>query len=94
MQRAEARRKYDLEGSCLVDIATSCCCGCCSLIQQEKEAAHREPLLLAGGGGGVADTREYKSPGGMEYNKPAAAATAPAATETMGTTTVVPGSVA
>lgn len=44
MQRANIREKYNLQGSCLVDIATACCCGCCDLIQQDKEVEHREPL--------------------------------------------------
>ncbi|RYO74287.1 hypothetical protein DL766_007016 [Monosporascus sp. MC13-8B] len=63
MQRADVRKKYNLEGSCLLDIAASCCCGCCSLVQQDKEAAHREPLV-----NGSADTQqEYQTSNGMEY---------------------------
>jgi hypothetical protein len=42
LQRANIREKYNLQGNCLVDIATSCCCHCCSLIQQDKEAEHWE----------------------------------------------------
>lgn len=45
LQRANIREKYNLQGSCLVDIATACCCGCCDLIQQEKEAAHRDTAV-------------------------------------------------
>jgi len=45
MQRAEIRRKYHLQGTCIEDILLSCCCGLCSLVQQDKEAAHREPLM-------------------------------------------------
>lgn len=68
MQRSELRHRYNLEGSCLVDLATSCCCGCCSLIQQDKEAAYHEPLLAAAaaaGGGAGGDTQQYKSEAGM-----------------------------
>jgi len=42
MQMQDIREKYNLEGSCLVDIAKSCCCGCCALIQAEKESELRE----------------------------------------------------
>ncbi|KAH7178171.1 PLAC8 family-domain-containing protein [Fusarium sp. MPI-SDFR-AT-0072] len=42
LQRANLREKYNLQGSCLVDLATACCCGCCDLIQQDKEAEYRE----------------------------------------------------
>lgn len=62
MQRAELRQRYNLEGSCLVDIATACCCGCCDLIQQDKEAAAREPLNA---GAGV--KQQYQPDGGMSY---------------------------
>jgi hypothetical protein len=42
LQRANIREKHNLQGSCLVDIATACCCGLCDLVQQEKETAHWE----------------------------------------------------
>jgi len=42
MQRADIRRKYNLEGSCLTDIAIACCCALCDLTQQEKETTIRE----------------------------------------------------
>ena len=42
MQMQDIREKYNLEGSCIVDIAKSCCCGCCALIQAEKESEIRE----------------------------------------------------
>lgn len=63
LQRADIRAKYNLQGSCLVDIATACCCGCCDLIQQDKEVAHREPLQQA------ATQQPYK--GGEEMTFPA-----------------------
>ena len=62
MQRAEVRAKYNLQGSCLEDLACSICCGCCSLIQQEKEAEHREPLLAQTG-----IKEQYSAPAGMTY---------------------------
>lgn len=58
LQRANIREKYNLQGSCLVDIATACCCGICDLVQQDKEAAHREAQ-------GVAVSQQYKSEEGM-----------------------------
>lgn len=42
LQRANLREKYNLQGSCLVDLAAACCCGCCDLVQQDKEAEFRE----------------------------------------------------
>jgi len=42
MQRADIRRKYNLQGSCITDIAAACCCALCDLVQQEKESEHRE----------------------------------------------------
>ncbi|EXJ72048.1 uncharacterized protein A1O5_04551 [Cladophialophora psammophila CBS 110553] len=44
-QRADIRKKYNLQGDCVGDLLTSCCCGCCSLIQQDKEAEFREKEL-------------------------------------------------
>lgn len=49
MQRMEIREKYNLEGSCLKDLALSFCCHCCSMIQDDKEAEHREQLLRSSG---------------------------------------------
>ncbi|RMZ85366.1 hypothetical protein DV737_g805, partial [Chaetothyriales sp. CBS 132003] len=40
--RIDIRNKYNLQGSFVTDLLTSCCCGCCSIIQQDKEAAVRE----------------------------------------------------
>jgi len=45
MQRMEVRRKYNLQGSCLTDIAVACCCALCDLVQQEKETEVREKEL-------------------------------------------------
>ncbi|KAK3349634.1 PLAC8 family-domain-containing protein [Lasiosphaeria hispida] len=60
MQRANIREKYNLQGNCLVDIATACCCGLCDLVQQDKEAAYRE--LNHG-----AVQQQYQTNGGMSY---------------------------
>ena len=66
MQRADLRTKHNLEGSCLVDMVTSCCCGCCQLAQADKEAEYREGLLAASKGqGGI--QQEYQAPGGMVF---------------------------
>jgi len=62
MQRAEIRARYHLQGSCLVDIATSCCCGLCSLVQQEKEVADHEKS-------GAPVQQQYQAQGGMEYGQ-------------------------
>jgi Cys-rich protein (TIGR01571 family) len=62
MQRAEIRSRYNLQGSCLVDIATACCCGLCDLVQQDKEVDTREK-------GGAAVTEQYQAPGGMTYGQ-------------------------
>lgn len=62
MQRADVRKKYDLQGSCISDAAINCCCACCSLIQQDKECEFREKELL-GGKGDV----QYKVDGTMQY---------------------------
>ncbi|KAG8676385.1 hypothetical protein FPOAC1_002388 [Fusarium poae] len=51
LQRANLREKHNLQGSCLVDLATACCCGCCDLIQQDKEAEYREAQSVATGEG-------------------------------------------
>lgn len=63
MQRSDVRRKYDLKGDCITDIALSCCCGCCSMIQQDNEAAYREGELA----GGVKE--QYKNGDQMTYPK-------------------------
>lgn len=62
MQRAEIRARYNLQGSCLVDIATACCCGLCDLVQQDKEVATHEK-------GGAAVTQQYQAQGGMTYDQ-------------------------
>jgi hypothetical protein len=62
MQRADVRRKYDLQGSCISDAAISCCCGCCSLVQQDKEAEYREKEMLGGKG-----DAQYKVDEAMTY---------------------------
>ncbi|KAK3303147.1 PLAC8 family-domain-containing protein [Chaetomium strumarium] len=62
MQRADLRTKHNLQGSCLVDIATSCCCGCCHLAQNDKEAEYREQLLASQG-----IQQGYQAAGGMAY---------------------------
>ncbi|KAJ9138401.1 PLAC8 family-domain-containing protein [Pleurostoma richardsiae] len=59
MQRADIRERYNLQGSCITDIALACCCGCCDLVQQEKESEAREPL----NGGG--HKQQYQTQGGM-----------------------------
>ncbi|KAK1754208.1 PLAC8 family-domain-containing protein [Echria macrotheca] len=61
MQRAEIRARYNLQGSCIVDIATACCCGICDLVQQDKEVALHEK--------GSAVTEQYQSSGGMTYGQ-------------------------
>jgi len=62
MQRAEVRKKYRLEGSCITDIGLTCCCGLCSVIQQDKEAEYRE----ANGAVGVVN-QPYQGQPGMAY---------------------------
>lgn len=62
MQRAEIREKFNLEGSCMSDLARAYCCGCCDLMQQEKEVAERAPLVASQG------VKEgYAAPGAMQY---------------------------
>ncbi|CAF3614597.1 unnamed protein product [Fusarium graminearum] len=58
LQRASLREKHNLQGSCLVDLATACCCGCCDLIQQDKEAEYREAQSVATGEGYKANEDE------------------------------------
>ncbi|OAA58028.1 DUF614 domain containing protein [Niveomyces insectorum RCEF 264] len=69
MQRADVRAKYNLQGDCLVDLATSCCCALCSLVQQEKEVAYR----AVPGEGAV--KQQYQAPNTMAYPGGAAPAT-------------------
>lgn len=61
MQRQNVREKYNLQGSCLTDLALSCCCGLCSLVQQDKEAEYREAHTQ----GGIKE--QYQNTGGMNY---------------------------
>jgi hypothetical protein len=61
LQRADIRRKYNLQGDFVTDLLTSCCCACCSLIQQEKEVEAREMELVGKEAG-------YKQPEGMAYS--------------------------
>jgi len=59
MQRMDIRHKYNLEGSCITDIAAACCCALCDLVQQEKESEAREK-------GGAA---QYSQADSMVYGK-------------------------
>jgi Cys-rich protein (TIGR01571 family) len=59
MQRSEIRKKYNLQGSCLTDIAVACCCVLCDLTQQDKETALREQEI-ASGQYKVADSMTYE----------------------------------
>jgi len=64
LQRSEVRRKYNLKGSFITDIAVSCCCVLCDLTQQEKETQVREAEILNGG----AAPAQYKAQeAGMTY---------------------------
>lgn len=65
MQRADIRSRYNLQGSCLVDMATACCCGLCDLVQQEKESGQREALLHSGAA--AADAQQYQPAQDMTY---------------------------
>ena len=62
MQRAEVRNRYNLQGSCLMDLALTVCCSCCSMVQTDKEAAERAPLAASQG-----DKAQYASQQGMTY---------------------------
>lgn len=62
MQRADLRAKHNLQGSCLIDLATAACCGCCQLAQTDKEAAYRDQLASSQG-----VQQPYQAPGGMAY---------------------------
>ena len=61
-QRADLRKKYNLQGDIVTDMLTSCCCACCSLIQQDKEAEVREKELAEKFNGGG-----YVKPQNMAY---------------------------
>jgi hypothetical protein len=50
MQRHEIRKKYNLQGSFLGDLARSCCCALCELTQAAKESELREKELGSSGG--------------------------------------------
>jgi hypothetical protein len=50
LQRSDIRKKYNLEGSCLTDIALSCCCALCTLVQEEKETTLLEAQNIKGVG--------------------------------------------
>ncbi|KAI0154246.1 PLAC8 family-domain-containing protein [Xylariaceae sp. FL1272] len=41
LQRVEIRKRYNLQGNFLLDLATACCCHACVLVQNGKEVAHR-----------------------------------------------------
>ncbi|KAI1186298.1 PLAC8 family-domain-containing protein [Nemania serpens] len=41
LQRVEIRKRYNLQGNFLADLAMSCCCHACVLVQNGKEVAHR-----------------------------------------------------
>jgi len=60
MQKADIRARYNLQGNCLVDLATACCCGCCDLIQQDKEAAYRTASASGQAGGPI--EQQYQPP--------------------------------
>lgn len=63
-QRADIRKKYQLQGDFVTDLFFACCCGCCSLVQQDKEVEHREGLL----GQGAAEVG-YQPTEEMSYKK-------------------------
>lgn len=61
-QRADIRKKYNLQGDFVSDLLTSCCCACCSLVQQDKEAEiHEKDLASKVNGVG------YTKPHDMSY---------------------------
>ncbi|KAI0433097.1 PLAC8 family-domain-containing protein [Xylaria sp. FL1042] len=41
LQRVEIRKRYNLQGNFLLDLAASCFCHTCILVQNGKEVAHR-----------------------------------------------------
>ncbi|KAB5582323.1 PLAC8 family-domain-containing protein [Coniochaeta sp. 2T2.1] len=65
MQRADIRAKYNLQGSCMTDIAAACCCGLCDLVQQEKEAQYQALHAEA------ANKQQYQAPEAMSFPGPA-----------------------
>ena len=62
VQRADIRKKYNLQGDCVTDLLTTCCCGCCSLIQEDKEAEFREKELAE-----KVNVTGFTKPQGMSY---------------------------
>ncbi len=68
LQRADIRTKYNLQGNCIVDIATACCCALCDLVQQEKEVSFRGAAPPPGG-----IKEQYQPAAGMSYPAPAPA---------------------
>jgi len=60
MQRSDIRHKYNLQGSCITDIAIACCCALCDLVQQEKETESREKLVAS---------QQYTNADSMVYGK-------------------------
>ncbi|CAK7265918.1 hypothetical protein SEPCBS57363_001832 [Sporothrix epigloea] len=74
IQRSDIRKKFNLEGDCILDIAASCCCALCVLTQDEKEVKARD---AAGQGSSYGITQQYQATGGMTY---AGTAPPPAAT--------------
>ncbi|KAI1307716.1 PLAC8 family-domain-containing protein [Xylaria venustula] len=41
LQRIDIRKRHNLQGNFLLDLAASCCCHTCILVQNGKEVAHR-----------------------------------------------------
>lgn len=75
MQRQVIREKYNLEGSCTMDLGAAYCCPCCTLMQSDKEAEHREGLTQH-----APQTQQYETNNtGMVYPQGTEAAAAPAA---------------
>ena len=65
LQRADIRKKYNLQGDFVMDVVGACCCGCCSLVQMEKEVVYREGL--GGANGDVSAQEGYKKGEEMVY---------------------------
>ena len=59
MQRHEIRKKYNLQGSFLGDLARSCCCALCELTQSAKESEIREKELGSSGQYAASDSMVY-----------------------------------
>ncbi|CAN8096788.1 unnamed protein product [Discula destructiva] len=62
LQRADMRKKYNLQGNGCTDCLSACCCPLCDMVQQEKEAQAREL-----GGHGKPVVQGYQAQGGMAY---------------------------